>query len=840
MKLSVNWLRYLNDTYHCAADPMPNGINELVEKIGAQLGQVEQVINVGDRYKGIVTVKVISAQKHPNADKLKVCMVDDGGVIKDVKRDSNDHVEVVCGATNIAAGQTVAWIPPGATVPSTFDKDPFIIEKREIRGVVSNGMIASPKELALGDDHDGILVIDEPAKPGTPFAKLYNLDDFVIDIENKMFTHRPDLFGQLGLAREIAGIYGHAFKSPDWYRQEVESKADGRNGKLKFEVKNQLPKLVPRFCAQVIKDVKVGPSPVWLQAALSTVGVRSINNIVDLTNFYMMETAQPLHAFDYDKLNTGVLGVRLSKKGEKLLLLNSKEISLEAGDMVITDGQKPVGLAGVMGGAETEVDENTKTIILECANFDMNQVRKTAMRYGLFTDASTRFTKNQSPLQNKAVINKTAQEVLKIAGGRLAGPLIDDSHIEGSTASVKTDIDFINSRLGLKLSAAEVKKLLTNVEFDISVKSDDINVVAPFYRTDIKIAEDVVEEVGRLYGYDKLPHTLPKRTIQPIDRNNSVDLKDSLRQQLAVYGANEVLTYSFVHGSLFQKVGQPIDNAYQLKNALSPDLQYYRLSLTPSLLSQIHPNAKRGFDKFGIFEIGKSHVKTIHDEDGLPRQLERLALVLAANSKLLSENQNGSAFFWAKKYLVDLLDKFGVEYDIRPVERKYLNENIGLDYMVKPFEYSRSAGVYVSDYLVGVVGEYTHTTKKNLKLPNYCAGFEVFLSAFKKIKGMNYQPLNKYPEIDQDICLRTEDSFNYQALTDFMRENLSALSAEHGYNNQLEPLDIFKKEDDKKHKQTTWRISLWHAERTLTTDEVNNLMDKLASAAKQHLKAERI
>ena len=220
MKVSLNWVREINQKYGCAASPAPNGVNKLVEKIGAQLGAVDEVIDLGERYKGILIVKVVSCEKHPNADKLTVCLIDDGHALKKVKRDKNGLIEIVCGAPNVKAGMLAVWIPPGTTVPSTFDKDPFIVQPREIRGIVSHGMLASAKELALGDEHDTIIEVDEDAKTGADFAKRYQLDDFIIDIENKMFTHRPDCFGMLGIAREIAGIQHHSFKSPGWYRPD--------------------------------------------------------------------------------------------------------------------------------------------------------------------------------------------------------------------------------------------------------------------------------------------------------------------------------------------------------------------------------------------------------------------------------------------------------------------------------------------------------------------------------------------------------------------------------------------------------------------------------------------
>ncbi len=262
-------------------------------------------------------------------------------------------------------------------------------------------------------------------KPGTPLMEALAMDDYIIDIENKMFTHRPDLFGMLGIAREIAGIQNQVFKSPSWYKEKIELPKLRGNG-LKLSVKNQLPKLVPRFCAVVIRDVAVAPSPVWLQTYLSRVGVRPINNIVDMTNFIMYETSQPLHAYDYDKLDGGSIETRLAKDGEELQVLGGKITKLTKDDILIASGDRPIGLGGVMGGAGTEVDDETKNIVLEVANFDMNTIRRTAMTHGLFTDAATRFTKNQSPRQNLPVILRAMTDIMSLAGGRQGSEVVDD------------------------------------------------------------------------------------------------------------------------------------------------------------------------------------------------------------------------------------------------------------------------------------------------------------------------------------------------------------------------------------------------------------------------------
>ncbi len=349
-----------------------------------------------------------------------------------------------------------------------------MLSAREIRGKVSNGMLASPAELGISENHDGILEIEstdvgeELVKPGTPFKQLYGLDDVVIDCENKMFTHRPDCFGVIGVAREIAGIFNDKFTSPDWYKKPLENK---KVADLSVSAANHIPELVPRFVIQAVADVRVASSPMWLQAYFARIGLKTISNIVDYTNFFMMETAQPTHAFDYDKIvalcgKNPVFAPRLAKNGEELALLNGKTIKLTDQDMVITANDRPVALAGIMGGSETEVSDETKNIVLECATFDMYAVRRTSMRHGLFTDAVTRFTKGQSPLQNDRVLAKIVDEIVRFADGKVASEQLEASADQQKTAAgISMDVDFINQRLDTNLAAEDVKKLLENVEF---------------------------------------------------------------------------------------------------------------------------------------------------------------------------------------------------------------------------------------------------------------------------------------------------------------------------------------------------------------------------------------
>lgn len=835
VKISLNWIKSLNNAYQCAADPMPDGINALVEKIGAQLGAVEEVSDLGKKYKGIVVAKVVRCQKHPNADKLSVCLINDGRRVKNVKRDKNGLVQVVHGANNVEAGQLVAWLPPGVTVPSTHDREPLILESRNLRGVISHGMVGSAKELALGDDHEGILVIDQLAKPGQPFVEVYGLDDYIIDIENKMFTHRPDCFGFLGIARELAGIQGMVFRSPKWYLDDKTASTHKTDSQL-LKVKKKAGRLVPRFMMQIVKNVKVGPSPIWIQAKLGSVDVRPINNIVDSTNATMLETAQPLHAYDYDKVKAlsgagrAQIVVRQAKKGESLKVLGGKVVKLSGEEIVIATDKVVIGLAGVIGGADTEVDHGTKNIILECGTFDMNVTRKTAMTHGLFTDAATRFTKNQSPHQNDKVLAYAIRQLTDVAGGSEAMTIYDLKPELPKLAEVRLTAEFVNQRLGLKLSPAQIKKLLDNVEFTVKVQANQLNVKAPFWRTDIAIAEDIVEEVGRLYGYDQLPLTLPKRDLSAAPINRMLNFKHRLSEIMRQTGANEVKTYSFVHGSLLKKAGQDPKNSYHIRNALSPQLQYYRQTLGLNLIEKVHPNIKAAYDNFALFEIGKCYFKGELDKDSLPEELERIALVVA------SKHRDGSAYFEAKKLCNYLLNELGIDsFEYEPVTAGYKPTRATY------YEPSRSAHLRIAGRMAGWVGEFKPQVATEFKLPQFCAGFDLHIEEMLLNASANfYQPLNRFPALEQDFCLRAEAKYNYAQLEAFMRQRLNVATGKHGISYTISAIDIFRKPNDKEHNQTTWRINFWHPERTLTTDEINTLLDIIAKAAKTKLKAVRI
>jgi len=817
-------------------------VDELVSRVNQQLGGVEEVIDLNAKYGGARIVRVVECVKHPDADRLSVTKIDDGGVVADVPRDESGLVQVVCGAPNVHADMWAIWLPPKSTVPASFDDDePFVLDARPLRGVLSQGMLAAADELAIGTDHEGIVEIYEHDVPvgveltaGASFAETFGLDDYVLDIENKMFTHRPDCFGQLGVAREIAGIFHQQFTSPEWYN--VIQEFAGGDG-LELEIFNEATEVVPVFSAVAIKNIEVQPSPLWLQCQLVAMGGRPINNIVDATNYIMLMTAQPTHAYDYDKLRGSTLGARLARDGEKVSLLNGKEYELKNDDIVIADGEGVIGLAGIMGGADTEVSNDTKNIVLECANFDMYALRRTAMRHGIFTDALTRFNKGQSPAQTDPVLKR----LMGMTGGEQASPVLFKNH--QSLRSVLADSmhwcggllvpsGFVEERLGVNFTDGEMNTLLGNVEFFVDegreYSEDGMMVYSPFWRTDIELPEDIVEEVGRLYGFDKLPRQLPMRSIKSAPKNLRRELKNAVRRSLSRAGANEVLTYSFVHERILKNAEQDISQAYKLSNALSPDLQYYRLTVLPSLLDKVHTNIKAGHDEFALFEMGKGHSK-MHGlgEDGLPEASQFTDIVYAAKKP-----GAGAPFYTIRRLVEQLAHDLGAELVFKPIEEE-LNFPV-----TAPFDQSRSALVETTDgQFIGMVGELKQSVIKNFKLPAYVAAASLDTAGLEAVyakRDSHYQPLSRYPSTTRDISLKVPSAVKYQQLLQTLDEVVRDVDMAV----RIEPLTIYQSEEDVAQKTITWRLTFTSLARTLADKDIAPVMQQIERVAKDAWGAE--
>lgn len=820
MIISVNWLKDYIDI------SMP--VDELATLIGARLVEIEEVIRPGEKYKDVVVGRVAECKPLEGSDHLNVVKIDDGGVVKDIERDASGLVQVVCGATNVREGIEVAWLPPKTTVPETHGtSEPFVLEARKLRGVMSNGMLASPRELALFDDHEGILEIAMDTQPGASFAKLYKLDDTLLDIENKSLTHRPDTFGVIGFAREVAGIQGNQFTTPDWLKNPLPDFGEKTAGDIpEPKVTIDEPELSARYQGVVIDNVNGDASTsLVLQTYLSRVGMRPISAIVDVTNYIMLETGQPLHAFDYDKLaamNNGEvhIHVRRGREGETLALLDGRTIELSTDDIVIANGETAVALAGAMGGATTEVDANTKRIFLESATFNLYNLRATQMRHGIFSEAITRFTKGQPAALTAPVLQKAIWMLGDLMEARRVSDIIEAYPGKVEPLAIELSADYVNQVLGATMDVATMATILKNVEFDVVIEGDNMKVSAPYWRSDIHIPEDVVEEIGRLNGFDSITPTLPLRDFAAVSPSQFDILRDRVRKILVRAGANEVLTYSFVHGDVLEHAGQKHEDSYRIINSISPDLQYYRQTLTPSLLHHIHSNVKQGYDNFALFELNKVHPKPhgLTDE-GVPGEIDMIALTIT-NKK----PQESAPYYEAKRQLDYLGESLGLEFAYTPLDA-------APGYPVTaPFEYRRSALVTdaKTNTFLGIVGEYKKSVVRSFKLPQNTAGFEIgsagLLHAIQK-KTNNYKPLSRYPGTERDVCFQVADGMAYGRIV----EQVKRVLQEEPLETTVLPVDIYQAEGETV-KNITVRIKLTSHDKTLTSEEISTVIDRVIEA----------
>lgn len=823
MIISVNWLKQFTD--------IDVSIDELATLIGARLVEIEEVIDLGAKYEDVLVARVVSCEKHADSDHLSVVKLDDGGKA-DVERDEDGHVQVVCGAPNVREGLLVAWLPPKSTVPETYGTaEPFVLDSRKLRGVMSSGMIASAKELALFDEHDGILELDkEDLVPGSSFADAYELNDYLLDIENKSLTHRPDCFGIIGFAREVAAIQGKPFKTPEWLKNlDPIITPQGDMPSLTVTIDN--PELSARYQAVVLHGSEAGArSPLQLQMYLGRVGVRPISAVVDVTNYLMMLTGQPLHAFDYDKLvaegnGNADIHVRVGRENETLQLLDGRIITLTPDDIVIASGETAIALAGAMGGASMEIDENTQNIILESATFNLYNLRATQMRHGIFSEAITRFTKGQ-PAELSAPVLANAVELLsEFTGAYPVTNIVEDYPVKHEPVELEVRAKTIKQILGDNLMIEEMLETLRNVEFETKMTRDDdtdpkadgtLHITAPYWRADIHIPEDIVEEIGRLNGFDSIEPALPPRDFTAVRPSPFDSLRAKVGDVLVRTGANEVLTYSFIHGDTLKKAGQAPENSYRIVNSISPELQYYRQTLTPSLLGLVHGNIKQGFDEFALFELNKVHPK-VHGltSENVPEEIDMLALTFAA------KKSKGTAFYQAKTMLEYLWASLGLELHCEAIESEP-------NYPVTaPFEYRRSALVTdkITGTFIGIVGEYKKSVAKNFKLPEAAAGFEIGMKelyeAVQKLTP-SYKPLSRYPGTERDICFQVGGNVNYSQIVQSAQEKLAEINLE----TRIEPVDIYQAKNLST-KNITIRLKLTSHEKTLTSNEVNQITEKI-------------
>ncbi|MCF7820438.1 MAG: phenylalanine--tRNA ligase subunit beta [Candidatus Pacebacteria bacterium] len=806
MYISYNWL---NDFIKLPKSYSPE---KLAEDLTLHTVEVEGIFDLSKKYDSVLVGEVLEVKKHPQADKLNLALVNIG---------QKEPLKIVCGASNLEAKQKVAVATIGSKLPNGLE-----ILEAKIRGEISQGMICAEDELGLGSDHQGIMVLDNKAKPGMSLAKHLSLDDVVIEIDNKSLSNRPDLWGHYGIARELGVIldtdllpYDKLLNiSNNKNRQEISEKAGDNKG---ISVKIEDENLCPYYSAVKIKNIKIGESPDWIKQRLLAAGLNPINNIVDITNYVMLELGQPLHAFDASLINDIV--IKPLKQADKFLALDNKEYELSKGDLVISSNKKTLAIAGVIGGKDSGIKEDTQEIILESANFDAVYVRKTSQRLGLRTEASSRFEKSLDPVLCNLARQRAINLILEQNSEALVeGGVISSGNNKLEEINIELSLAWLKKAIGQEVEDEYIKTVLSRLGFIVETKEDkdSLKLQVPSWRAtkDVSLAEDILEEISRIYGYNKIVKDLPftKISVPVFSDNYSVEkeLKDSLAKDA---GFSEVHSHVFVNSRQLNKLGISHSHYLSVKNPFSEHLSLLRQSLAPNILEAIKINQAR-YAVIKLFELGSVYLSfsgKFHtdnrQEKYLPHQEKRLILALASlqsDFELLSELKG------SLENLILRLFGFNPEIIYEKVE-------ISSSWA----EPSLSANVIIENKSLGSINKLKEEVAKNLGIKKSVVLLEINFSAFWELLNLmpakKYKALPKFPGLVRDLAFVLDNSVAY-------KEVKKELENFHEYIRSVELFDVYQGDklgSDKK--SLGFHLVYRHAERTLTAQEVDEIQSSL-------------
>lgn len=796
MNVSYKWLQDYVDL---------NGYNgaqlaALMTSGGIEIDIVEQR-NKG--VTGVVVGHVVEREKHPDADKLSVCKVDVGG---------EQQLQIVCGAPNVAAGQLVPVAVVGAVMPGNFK-----IKRAKLRGVESQGMICSAKELGINDkllpkeQQEGILVLPVGTPIGASILDILALEDEVLELD--LTPNRSDCLSMLGAAYEVAALTGRPVQLPD---TTIADNGEQAADELQVSIASEAP--CTHYAARLIKGVSIAPSPLWVQNRLIAAGVRPINNVVDVTNYVMLEYGQPLHAFDANKVNTGRIHVRLATEGESLTTLDGQQRTLASHMLVITDGERPVALAGVMGGADTEVSAETTTILLESARFDGSSVRKTSRQLGLRSESSARFEKGVDAARVRAALDRAALLIQQLAGGEVLAGVVEAVTPVATTTAVTVAYHKINAYLGTALTQSDVEQIFTRLQFafEYDVVSDTFVVQVPTRRGDITRDVDLIEEVARLYGYDNIPTTPIEGPATPGALTKPQAIRRELRKVLTNVGLHEVISYSLTHPARTALFPSLTNNSVPIALSLpmSEDRSRLRTALLPQLMEIATYNRNRKNDDVAIFEIGNVFHTEQTELTQLPTEKHRLAVLLTGNRVRAGWNRKAEAvdFYDAKGVIEKIAQVFGLTelltYEAAELEHMHPG---------------RTAVVRLNGDVIGFVGQLHPTLQKENDLADTFV-IELELAAIYEAANaaIVYRTLPKYPAVQRDIALVVAATVEVGQLISTVKANANELLE------SVHVFDIYTGERlgaDKK--SVALALVYRHAEHTLTDEEV--------TAAHQHI-----
>jgi phenylalanyl-tRNA synthetase beta chain len=738
MKVPLKWLKdYVNITL-----PAP----ELAKRLTLAGFEVSEIITTGGNWDNIIVGEIIAIEPHPNADRLRLATVNLGQA----------QETVVCGAPNLSIGDKIAFAQLGARLTNPDNGKVEELKPAKIRGVVSKGMICSEKELGISESHEGILVLSREAVVGTVLADLMGETVLNIDIT----ANRPDGLSVIGIAREVAAICDQKIHIP-----EISYEESGEAIEKKINIEILDSELCPRYCASLITDVHIKESPVWLQERLVAAGQRPINNIVDITNYIMLEYGQPLHSFDYDRLKGKKIIVRRAKAGENFFTLDSNERKLTGDMLVIADSERTVAIAGVMGGLNSDVTDSTKSILLEAASFKATSLHYTSRKLGLMSEASARFERGISAGVTIPALKHATQLMLELSGGKIAKGIIDVYPGRKEPKTISTTPERVKRVLGVSYTLDEITIAFVSLGFKCMTDGVKVMTTSPYWRSDIKIEEDLIEEVARYYGYDKIPTTLFTDPIPVPDTNPARRLKNSLRHSLTGSGFQEVMTYTLTSKEMMSKTftgpHTPEPLSPKVANAMTAEQEYLRSSLRPNLLATLAANRRHEDGGMMLFEIGKTYIINGND---LPREPEMLCGVM--NGRRVEKSWLGGEgtydFYDVKGAVEGLFRQLGVSVSFEN------SSDEGLHPTRQAAIIAKKDGKKV---ILGVIGELHPKVADTFEISGTASMFEIDIAELLSLASSDkmYRPIPRFPSIIRDLALVVDANVTNQQILDIFR-----------------------------------------------------------------------
>ena len=796
MLISLNWLKQYIDLDGIEINEMENALTMIGQ-------EVEKIEIAGSNLENVVTAKIIEKEMHPDSDHLTVCKVDNGKEI----------LQIVCGASNHKVGDKVVLAQIGAKL-----SEDFVIKKGKIRGKESCGMLCSEVELGIGSDKDGIIILPEDAPIGIPFKDYLGINDTVFELE--ITPNRPDCLSHIGIARELSAYYGKELKYPETEIKSEISEKTSDNVKVSIEDSN----LSRRYVTRILKNVTVKESPKWLKERIEAVGLRSINNIVDVSNFILMEMNHPNHVFDLDKIEGNEIKVKSAVKGDKLVTLDDQERELEDGDIVICDSKKILALGGVMGGLDSEVTDNTKNILLEVAQFNPQNVRKTSRRLTLSSDSSYRFERGIDVEDSIKVINRLANLIQEVAGGEILNGYVDVYPVPHENKVAELNFERLNRFVGKVIPREKVIEILRNLEIDVKDNGETLTLTAPSYRGDLELEQDYFEEVIRMYGFDNIENILPRVDINKNSTLDTTKLTDRVKTICASVGLKEVINYSFIPKDALQKLkftGVSEDKLIDISNPITEDFVTMRPTLLYSLIKNAKDNMNRNVSNIRFFEVSRTFEKA----EELAKEDIKVGIILAG--------ENDKTLWNPKPVHYDFYDLKGI---VEEIFSKLKFQSFSIKRSVQTeFHPGRSADVFVGKEYIGSFGEIHPDVLENFGLNKktvLVAEFNIELIKKYINKPFVYQGIVKYPAVPRDLALVMNENI-------LVGDVLKTIEKIDKKVEKVELFDIYQGigvESGKK--SVAISILLRDDSKTLEEKEINDIIDKILAKMKKDYMAE--